>query len=143
MDGSAKYRPPHSYRAGRRGNETSRGGHQRSQDASRDATSNAQVNRRGGKQQQGMSRQSQTQQKPQQQQQQPPPPQQPPQPRLPSDQHTPLGGFNAAEVRDLLAGGVDTTVRAYKPEARTDTPRAGNPWGLKRTPGHCSSKTRY
>jgi hypothetical protein len=50
---------------------------------------------------------------------------------LPTDQHVPLKGFNAAGIQKLLNQGVDLRA-AYKPEsAGSDTAKSGNPWGAK------------
>lgn len=52
-------------------------------------------------------------------------------PALPTEQHVPLSGFNAAEIEKFLAQGVDAKAQVYKPQAGEGT-KAANPWGAKR-----------
>lgn len=52
-------------------------------------------------------------------------------PALPTEQHVPLSGFNAAEIEKFLAQGVDAKAQVYKPQAGEGT-KSGNPWGAKR-----------
>ncbi|ETN43523.1 uncharacterized protein HMPREF1541_02682 [Cyphellophora europaea CBS 101466] len=125
---SAKYRPPHSFRAGRRGNDSSaRGGSQRNATASRDGTPGSQQNRRGGGFKQQNHNVNRSQQQPQQHQE----PSAANGPAAPTDQHVPLNGFNAAAVEKFLVQGVDAKTQVYKPTAGGEAAKGGNPWGAK------------
>lgn len=125
-----RYQPPHRFRQGRRGNDTPRGGSQRNSSHNNAREGNAlqsQQNRRGGKQQQQNVNRPQQQQQAQQQDTGALNG-----PALPTDQHVPLNGFNAAEVEKFLAQGVEPRTLVYKPAPNSEGAKSGNPWGAKR-----------